>query len=49
MRKGVGPRELGVPKGVGKMYGAKSPATQIGRNLAEVADKKRVKADKAKI
>jgi len=23
----MGPRELGVPKGVGKMYGAKTPAT----------------------
>jgi len=29
MRKGTGPRELGVPKGVGKMYGAKSVAKQI--------------------
>jgi hypothetical protein len=47
MKKGIGPRGLGAPKSAAKMYGAKSPAKQIGRNLAEVADKKRVKADKA--
>jgi hypothetical protein len=28
MKKGIGPRNLGAPKGVGKMYGAKSPAKQ---------------------
>ena len=28
MKKGIGPRKLGAPKGVGKMYGAKSPAKQ---------------------
>ena len=28
MRKGIGPNNLGAPKGVGKMYGAKSPAKQ---------------------
>ena len=29
MKKGIGPRKLGAPKGVGKMYGAKSPAKQV--------------------
>jgi len=28
MRKGIGPNNLGAPKGAGKMYGAKSPAKQ---------------------
>ena len=31
MRKGIGPNNLGAPKGVGKMYGAKSPAKQAKR------------------
>ena len=31
MRNGIGPNDLGVPKGVGKMYGAKSVAKQTKR------------------
>ena len=29
MKKGIGPQGLGAPKGVGKMYGAKSVAKQV--------------------
>jgi|14BtaG_2_1085337.scaffolds.fasta_scaffold03378_3 hypothetical protein len=47
MKKGIGPQGLGASKSPAKMYGTKSPAKQVGRNLAEVADKKRVKADRA--
>jgi len=31
MRKGIGPRGLGAPKAVGKMYSAKAPAKQAKR------------------
>ena len=44
MKKGIGPNSIGAPKAVGKMY---SPAKQVGRNLADVADKKREKANAA--
>lgn len=29
MKKGIGPRNLGAPKGVGKMYDTKSAAKQV--------------------
>lgn len=31
MKKGIGPRGLGAPKSAAKMYGAKSPAKQVGK------------------
>ncbi len=39
MKKGIGPRDLGAPKTVAKMYGAKSPANQV-KNSYEKSRKK---------
>jgi len=45
MRKGIGPNNLGAPKGVGKMYGAKSVAkkadTKSNKEKAAMAAEKR--------
>ena len=49
MKKGIGPQNLGAPKPLSPLAGGKmlkSAAKQVGRNLADVADKKREKADK---
>ena len=45
MSKGIGPNRLGSPTKMGHM--GKSAAKIMGRNLADVADKKRAKAEKA--
>lgn len=45
MTKGIGPNRLGSPTKMGHM--GKSVAKIMGRNLADVADKKRAKAEKA--
>ena len=45
MSKGIGPKRLGSPNKMGHM--GKSVAKIMGRNLADAADKKRAKAEKA--
>ena len=45
MTKGIGPNGLGSPNKMGRM--GKSVAKIMGRNLADAADKKRAKAEKA--